>query len=225
MESPSHCLPSHCLIVEDHPDAQRWLASAVEAAFPEVECHLAATLAEARGHTSQTFDLALLDIGLPDGNGLDLVEGLVDAGAQVIISSVYEDDAHLLQALKNGASGYLLKDHPKEELVELLNGIIVHGRPPLSPQIARKVLKFFSEREPEAETTTDPESNLTTRERDVLTLLAKGYTTRNVAELLDLSPHTVAGYAKTIYRKLNVTRRAEATLEANRLGLVDARER
>ena len=103
----------------------------------------------------------------------------------------------------------------------MLQGIL-DGKPPLSPQIARRVLAHFSDRQDsKTEQAVEADAGLTTRERDVLTLLAKGYTVRAVAELLDISPNTAAGYAKSIYRKLKVSSRAEATLEASRLGYVN----
>ncbi|MEM7097659.1 MAG: response regulator transcription factor [Pseudomonadota bacterium] len=213
--------PALCLIIEDHADAQIWLQSAMAQAFPQASICIADSLQNARAQLTEDLDVVLLDIELPDGSGLDLIDELVATGAQVIISSIYDHDAYILKALKRGATGYILKDHPKEELVELLQGIVVHGRPPLSPQIARKVLEFFTHQADRPDPPADVvENSLTSRERDVLTLLAKGYSTTHVAQMLELSPHTVAGYAKTIYRKLNVSSRAEATLEANRLGLV-----
>ena len=206
-----------CLIVEDHPQAQRWLQSALSQAFGEVTVDIAGTLSEGKALVANTYDVALVDIGLPDGNGLELVTPLVATECEVIISSMFAQDSHVLDALKFGAKGYVLKDHSQQELVEMLQGI-VGGRPPLSPTIARRVLEYFTQRgEPSAK---EAEVSLTERERDVLTLLAKGYTVKAVADLLDISPNTAAGYAKTIYKKLNVTSRAEATLEANRLGFV-----
>ena len=206
-----------CLIVEDHAQARLWLDDVVSAAFTGVKNTLVANLSQAHDKLDEAYDLALLDIGLPDGSGLDLVAPLTAQGCEVIISSIFGDDSHLVEALKDGAKGYVLKDHPKEELITMLQGIL-QGRPPLSPQIARRLLDHFGQLG-KAETT--PTVALTTRERDVLTLLAKGYTIKAVADLLDISHHTTAGYAKTIYRKLNVSSRAEATLEANRLGFVN----
>ena len=91
------------------------------------------------------------------------------------------------------------------------------GQPPLSPSIARKLLQVFQEPSQSAK---DPEAQLTSREQEVLTLIAKGYTVGRVAELLGITRNTAAGYVKSIYRKLNVSSRAEATLGATRMGLI-----
>jgi DNA-binding CsgD family transcriptional regulator len=98
------------------------------------------------------------------------------------------------------------------------NGAGIHaGQPPLSPSIARKLLQVFQEPRQMAQ---DAEAQLTSREREVLTLIAKGYTVGRVAELLGITRNTAAGYVKSIYRKLNVSSRAEATLAATRHGLI-----
>ena len=132
-----------------------------------------------------------------------------------IVTSVFDDDTHLFAALGAGASGYLLKDQSREELTAMLQRI-ADGQPPLSPAIARRLLGFFGPRE----AVTQDDTHLTGRERDVLALIAKGYTTAKVAELLDITRNTASGYVKVIYRKLNISSRAEAALEASRRGIV-----
>lgn len=211
--------PTHCLIVEDHENAQIWMRDALRMAFPGVDILCASSLVQARTMLDPSPQLVLLDLGLPDGKGSELIAELIAIDAEVIIATVFSDDEHLFQALQAGAKGYLLKDHPKEELVEMLQGVL-NGRPPLSPSIATKLLHHFSTSTQSLKPQNTPEDNLTTRERDVLTLLAKGYTVKNVSELLDISYYTAAGYAKSVYRKLNVSTRAEATMEANRRGYV-----
>lgn len=116
--------------------------------------------------------------------------------------------------MRAGANGYVLKDEARATVVDMLLGIVA-GRPALSPKIARRLLNHF--RPVEAAGTV----GLTEREQDVLALLAKGFTVKKVADLLEITPNTAAGYVKVIYRKLNISSRAEAALEATQRGLVD----
>jgi DNA-binding NarL/FixJ family response regulator len=204
------------LIVEDLPDAREWLAQALVEAFPGIIIDAAASLSEARSLlVKQIPDLALIDIGLPDGSGIDLIDELNRAHPQVmsVVTSVFDDDTHLFAALGAGAAGYLLKDKSRHDLSAMLQKI-ADGQPPLSPSIARRLLGFFGPREHQTE------AQLTAREREVLGLIAKGYSTPKVAELLEISRNTASGYVKTIYSKLNISSRAEAAMEASRLGIV-----
>lgn len=204
------------LIVEDLPDAREWLEAAMAEAFPGIVINTAASLAEARHQIAQQLpQIALIDIGLPDGSGIDLINELNMNHHSVtsIVTSVFDDDTHLFAALGAGASGYLLKDQSRDELTGMLRHI-VDGQPPLSPAIARRLLGFFGPKEIETPV------HLTTREREVLGLIAKGYTTPKVGELLNITKNTAAGYVKSIYAKLNISSRAEAAMEASRRGIV-----
>lgn len=191
----------------------------VEAVFPGIEQRHAASLAEAR-ECLQDFvpELALIDLGLPDGSGIEIIEALRERHPECcsVVTTLFSDDVHLFPALRAGAQGYLLKDQPREALVRAVSGI-VQGEPPLSPAIARRLLGVFGPAAPHPE-----ETRLTPRERETLTLIAKGYTLSEVAGQLGITRHTAAGNLKAIYRKLRVNSRAEATLEAARLGLVQA---
>ena len=131
--------------------------------------------------------------------------------------TVSESGGDVTRAMRSGAQGYVLKDEPIQSLAGMLTGI-ASGQPPLSPSIARRLLRHF---QPIASTPTgSSDSVLTGRETEVLRLIAKGFTVPQVAETLLLTRNTVAGYLKDIYRKLRVSTRAEATLEAARRGLV-----
>lgn len=204
------------LIVEDLPDARDWLLAAMGEAFPGIEIDTAATLADARSRLHGRLpQVALIDIGLPDGSGIDLIDELNRQHPEVlsVVTSVFDDDTHLFAALGAGASGYLLKDQSREDLTGMLQRI-AEGQPPLSPAIARRLLGFFGPREDREAT------RLTARERDVLGLIAKGYTTAKVADFLNITRNTASGYVKQIYSKLNISSRAEAALEASRRGIV-----
>lgn len=203
------------LVVEDIADVRQALHELAVRAFPGIEVREAATLAEGRALLErESFDLLLLDLGLPDGSGVGIVHEWQGRIPQIVITTIFDDDEHLFEALRAGANGYLLKDEPRELLIELLRGI-GDGRPPLSASIARRMLNFFRPVSP-ARTPLSP------RETDVLTLVARGYTVRDVADTLGMTYNTAAGHLKSIYHKLSVNSRAEATMEAVRLGVIRA---
>ncbi|HEY0974436.1 MAG TPA: DNA-binding response regulator [Solimonas sp.] len=208
------------LVVEDLPTPAQWLVGVLNEAFPGIQTESAATLAAARAALGRRPpDIALVDLGLPDGSGVDLIRDLAarHSACQIIVTTIYADDRHLFPALRAGATGYLLKDQPQEKVVASLRGI-ASGEPPLSPVIAQRLLRMFGA---PAGTPTDPDVRLSNRERETLVLIAKGYKLPEVAQQLGVTRNTAAGFIKSIYRKLNISSRAEATLEAARLGLVD----
>ena len=135
------------------------------------------------------------------------------------MTSVFDDDKYIFSALRAGASGYLLKDQKKADLVKMLKGI-VDGGPPLSPAVARHVLGYFAPSVNNKVVANNTDATLIARESEVLALIAKGYTSTSVADLLSISPNMVSGYIKTIYRKLNISSRVEATMEAARRGII-----
>jgi DNA-binding NarL/FixJ family response regulator len=212
------------LVVEDLPEIRDWLAEMLHAAFPQLQVVTAGRLDAALELVRTTaFDLALVDLGLPDGSGTSVVAALrlLRPDCLSVVVTIYDDDEHLFPALQAGAFGYLLKEQPRDALIaQLLR--ITSGEPPLSPPIARRVLAFFgSGRATRAapEPRTDG-VRLTERETDVLQRVAKGYTLPEIAQQLGLSRHTIGDHIKQIYRKLDVSSRAEAALEAARRGLV-----
>jgi DNA-binding NarL/FixJ family response regulator len=210
------------LLLEDLPEIRAWLRKLVLQVFP------GATISESsRVHDAielvgaVKFDLALIDLGLPDGSGVDVVTRLRDMQpeAQSVVVTIHDDDEHLFPALQAGAFGYILKEQARELITEQLQRIS-QGEPPLSPSIARRVMAYFSAKaKPQSLANAMPSVNLTDRESEVLLRVAKGYTLPEIGVQLGLSRHTIADYVKQIYRKLNVSSRAEAALEAQRLGL------
>ncbi|MDV6329968.1 response regulator transcription factor [Asticcacaulis sp. 201] len=208
-----------CLLVEDQPPNQIRMTEALKTAFENVRVEVTGSLKEARqwlaGASPGAFTLAVVDLGLPDGSGVDIIAEISTAFPQVItvVSSIYDDDGHLFEALSAGARGYLLKTQEPEMIVHYLRRI-EQGEPPLSPSIALRLLSHFrTHLRPSSEVA------LTGRETETLALLARGLTIAEVARHLMLSPPTVAGYVKTIYQKLNISSRAEATLQAVKRGL------
>ncbi|MCR4302804.1 MAG: response regulator transcription factor [Gallionella sp.] len=206
----------HALIVEDLPDTQVWLCRLVETAFQGVSVTVADCVESARTVLrSKPFDLALVDLGLPDGDGVEIIAALSNLKAPpvIVVTTIYDDDRHLFPALQAGAQGYLLKEQPLELLSKQLCGIL-DGRPPLSPAIARRLLGFFQSPQPSGET-------LNNREREALGLLAKGLKVSDLATAMGITRNTASDYVKSIYRKLNISSRAQAALHAARMGLVD----
>lgn len=211
-----------CLLVEDEPLSREWMVQVVGEAFPDVPVVTAASLSAAHEEldrlkdTGGRFSLAIVDLGLPDGSGVDLVRRLAREHARTIpvVATIYDDDAHLFEAIGAGARGYLLKNEDLELLAGYLRRI-ERGEPPLSPAIAHRMLSHF--RAPEL--SRDDQTALTLRETETLALLAKGLTVAEAAAHMGLTRQTVASYVKVIYQKLNVSSRAEATREAIRRGL------
>jgi len=191
--------------------------------FPDSRISEASRVHDALGLVGAVrFDLALVDLGLPDGSGVDVVAALRESQpeAQSVVVTIHDDDEHLFPALQAGAFGYLLKEQARELIAEQLKRMS-GGEPPLSPSIARRVISHFAAqtRKPAEDVNAMPHVALTDRENEVLLRVAKGFTLPEIGVQLNLSRHTIADYVKQIYRKLNVSSRAEAALEAQRLGL------
>lgn len=212
-----------CLLVEDEPNTRAWLQSALVKAFGDIEVVAVGSVGEAHACIDlagcpgqRDFALALIDLGLPDGSGISLLRRLAAERPRTlpIVATIYDDDAHLFEAISAGARGYLLKDGDADLLVGYLCRIDC-GEPPLSPAIAHRILAHF--RMPAVSVCNDAE--LTAREIETLGLLSKGLTVAEAATHMGLRPQTVASYVKVIYQKLNITSRAEATREAIRRGL------
>ena len=241
------------LIVEDNPVARSFLCRVVRESFSDgMEITEAGDLEGARRNLAKVeaespatgYKLILIDLELPDGNGMEFLGELAGRPAVKIVTTLYSDDDHLFPALQRGADGYLLKEDRFEVLVEELQRI-VRGQPPLSPAIARRLLSHFrpgstgdsgpmgltsgfgsltSSATPSTRgVTLDPVpewERLTPRENEVLTYLSKGFTIKEIANLMGIKWFTVNDHIKSIYKKLNVSSRAEAAVLASKQGLV-----
>lgn len=204
------------LIVEDVSETRRWLGEILQLAFPGCEICEARSVQIGMCEGSAGVDLALIDLGLPDGSGLEVLRYLRTSMPETlcVITTVVGDDAHIVSALSAGAHGYLLKDQSAEvlsgQLVQLANGV-----PALSPSIARRIMEHFRTTGP----TTDGDESLTEREKETLGLVARGLRNSEVAKQMGIADSTVASHIKSIYRKLGICSRAEASWHATRLGL------
>ena len=203
------------LIIEDIKPVMDWLTQSVQLAFSDSEISHAINLESALKSVKENdYDLALVDIGLPDGSGLDVVDYLSQnkPNTLVVMSTIFDDDQHVFNALRKGAKGYILKDQDKDHLAQMLINI-EHGQQPISAAIANKLLNFFNPQ--------PPKNHLTNREKDVLSLIAKGFKVPKVADLLGIKSSTCYGYVKEIYIKLDINSRAQATMAASKMGLID----
>lgn len=206
------------LILEDLRQSREWLSDIVAGIFPQAELRTEATLRGAEYVIGRhTFDLALVDLKLPDGNGTELIRKLTKTQPQCqsVVTTIMATDAAIVSALAAGARGYLLKSD-SEVMIEHHLRLMMEGLPPLSPQIARRIMSHFELTGPSVE----KEVALTKRETEVLGLIAKGLKVSEVAGVLGSAESTIATHIKSIYRKLEITNRAEAALHANRLGLL-----
>jgi DNA-binding NarL/FixJ family response regulator len=170
-------------------------------------------------------DVLLVDLGLPDGSGIDLIRELRQRSyaTEAMVITVFGDEQHVVAAIEAGASGYLLKDGSAEYVCDSILEL-VRGGSPISPAIARHLLRRFRASPPAATPGTAPVS-LTEREVEVLGLLVKGFTFHEIGELLEISAHTVTTHVRHIYGKLEVRSRAEAVYEAMQLGMVKDQRR
>ena len=213
---------TNILLLEDVAEASAWLKVQAAEVFPDAVFYDASRVNAALAIIAKVqIDVGLIDLGLPDGSGVDVVAALREAQpkAQAVVVTIHDDDDHLFPALQAGAFGYLLKDQTGAVIVDQFRRMS-QGEPPLSPAIARRVMAHFASRSSQRERPKSmPHVVLTDRENEVLLRVAKGYTLPEIAVQLNLSRHTISDYVKQIYRKLNVSSRAEAALEAQRLGL------
>lgn len=204
-------------ILEDIPASLVWLSEVLHDSFRDIEIMSSMNIVEALKllASAPAIDIALIDLNLSDGSGVKVIEwfNLHSPKTICVVASIYDDDKHIFPAIRAGAHGYLLKDQPQSSIVQALNGILT-GQPPLSPAIARRLLSHFHTQE------TLQKELLTEREIEVLSIIAKGMTIAETARILSLKTNTVASYVKDIYRKLNVSSRAEVTMLAQKMGLI-----
>jgi len=225
-------IPQQILIVEDDP-AMEALAVMAVGVFIGARVQTARTLQAARECLARTaIDLALIDLGLPDGSGIDLLHEITAQHGEhpsppvCVVHTVFDSDELLFAALMAGAHGYLLKGEPAGIMAGRLSAAM-RGEPAISPAIARRVLARF--RAPAAAArpsdrtvaeTAEHHADLTPRELQVLRLIAQGMTLSEVASALGISINTVKTQVKRVYERLGVGSRVAAATEARRRGLL-----
>ena len=207
------------LVLEDYEVSRELLCDSLHHAFEAIEIRETDSVAGARRLLAHhRFDLALLDLNLPDGSGIEVIRQIRRSGLDTfcVVATVCDDSQSLFECLRAGANGYLLKHESRRELVTRLRGI-AEGHPPLSPAVAQKMIAYFSTGRGQPETAG---TVLTGREREVLRLLAMGNSRKSIAASLGISVHTANDHVKALYRKLKVSSGAEATRVACQRGLL-----
>ncbi len=218
----------HVAIVEDDPSFRGALSRVVEAAEGMRLVGTAGTRADGLAMLQkQPADVLLVDLGLPDGSGIDVIRA---ASVQwplcsIMVSTNFGDETHVMRSIESGAAGYLLKDSSQARIVDEIRSL-ASGGSPISPIIARQVLaRFRGGAQAEAgkaglAVEAEPSAVLSVREKEVLELITKGFTAVEIARLMQLSHFTVRTFVRRIYSKLKVTSKAEAIYEARNQGIL-----
>ncbi|MBL8552965.1 MAG: response regulator transcription factor [Phenylobacterium sp.] len=205
-------------VVEDDPVMRDHLSSAIGGCEDMLLTATAANVAEAEGMIEAGgYDVLLCDLGLPDGSGVSLIrtEALTGRDTDILVVTVFANQNKVLDAIRAGARGYLLKDERIEDCMAAIREIR-RGGSPISPIIARQLL---GEIRPDPRAPARPmASPLSEREYEVLNLLSRGFSNAECAEILTVSGNTIGTHIKNIYRKLEVNSRAEALFEASSQG-------
>jgi DNA-binding NarL/FixJ family response regulator len=232
---PATTPPVRIAVVEDDGDTRHRFVQALRHHPRFCLVGEAANFREAQALLHRVpVDAFLVDLGLPDGSGIDLVReiALVQPEAEVLVISVFADEDRIVGSLEAGAKGYILKGG-NEDIATHLDDIMAGGAP-ISPSIARQLLARFWDKPPLAAQARPaplhpvplppPQEllnlTLTPREHEVLRGIARGYTYREIAQRLHLSVHSVNSHLKQVYRKLDVRSRGQAVFAAQRLGLL-----
>ncbi|MDH6165734.1 DNA-binding NarL/FixJ family response regulator [Variovorax boronicumulans] len=220
---------SPALVVEDDPAMRERLGYVLSTlGCDEPQIAWAESVASAKALLDeQDFGIALVDIGLPDGSGVDLIEWMQakHPGIPAVAVSAWRTEEIIFAALRAGAIGYLLKERDDLELSIALRSI-EQGGAPIDPAIARRILGWLATQQPSLSAMLAADAPpplpvaLTPRERKILELVAQGLSNRDMAESLSISRLTVECHTKNIYRKLAVTSRTEALYQGRRHGLL-----
>ena len=214
------------LVVEDDDHTRDYLVATLEADEHVHRVDGARTLREGSTRLAESPpDVMLVDLGLPDGSGLDLIRQAREQSPETrsMVITIFADERSTIRAIEAGACGYLLKSDVPEDLRRAVAQLL-DGGAPISPAIASHLLRRFgaSPSSPPA----DPKGpRLTTRETEVLQLIVRGRSYREVAEALGITRHTATTHIRNIYGKLAVKSRSEAVYEAISRGIVKVRER
>jgi len=207
------------LIADDHPLFRKGMRTLLES-MPDME-----VLGEAKSGpeavimaTTQQPDVVLMDLQMPEGGGLAATRELSKGSPniRILIVTLFEDDESIFTALRAGARGYILKDAEEEEMMRAIRAV-GEGEAIFSPSIATRLMDYFATTRNLVPQEVFPE--LTEREREILTLIARGASNADIAQELTISLKTVRNHVSNIYNKLQVADRAQAVIRAREAGL------
>ncbi|MDC6129150.1 response regulator transcription factor [Burkholderia gladioli] len=230
---PEPMVPGPLLIVDDEPLMQRRLTTILTSlGYSDDALLFAGSLSEARAiRATQPCAIALVDIGLPDGSGIELIREWheADLALPIVVISTWSTGPTIVGALQAGATGYLLKERDDIEIALSIRSVL-RGGAPIDPFVARHILETTVHAAPAAATPASagllpsrngaPPVRLSRREIEILGIVSKGLTNREISELLSLSRLTVECHIKNIYKKLAVRSRTQAVFEARAHGLL-----
>jgi DNA-binding NarL/FixJ family response regulator len=227
-QPPSESSSIRVALVEDDVNFQNALTAAIDTAPDMTLLGVASTRSQGLQMLDKAqADVLLVDLGLPDGSGIDVVRSahVRWPACNIMVSTVFGDETHVMQSLEAGASGYLLKDSTPERLLLEIRSLHAGGSP-ISPLIARQILVRFRPADHSAAVPAgsgnvrNQGAVLSAREQEVLEFITKGFSSNEIAALMSVSHHTVLTYVRRIYAKLEVKSRTEAIYEARNLGLL-----
>ncbi len=224
-------MPEAILIVDDEPPMQARLRRVlITLGYADGVLHCAADIAQGKALAGNVpagksaYTLALVDLGLPDGNGIELIRWLRarDEALPILVISAWSTEEMILGALRAGASGYVLKERDDLEITMSLKSVLKGGAP-IDPFIARRILGLIGAAPAQASVVvedTELHESLSERELDILTRVAEGMSNREIAESLSISRWTVDTHVRHIYQKLAVDSRTRAVHVARVQGLL-----
>ena len=200
--------PIRLFLADDHPSLRAGLAAILERQ-PDLKVVAEAGSGREVMASKEAADVYVLDLRMPDGDGVQTIKALLarDPAAKVLVLTTYDNEEDIFQALEAGARGYLLKDTTKEELIAAVRQVH-QGERYLPQNIASRL----------ADRLIRP--NLTPREMDVLRLVCRGRTNKEIASAMFISEETVKSHMKSLFQKLGVHDRAEAVAVSMQRGLI-----
>jgi DNA-binding NarL/FixJ family response regulator len=211
------------MVVDDHALVRRGMSCVVKEGFPEADVVEAESSAAALEvfHKGTDVDLALVDVRMPDLDGLELLRAIKAdwPAVPVIMLSTYENAPYVKRALADGAAGYLLKDATPEDLSQAINVAMSGSGNVLSPRVIQNLFDDQDSGSGVGGNGRRNEYSLTQREHDILELLSEGRSNREIAQALFLSEKTVKAHLAAIFRKLGVTNRTQAAMMAVQMGV------